>query len=658
MVGSLWDIPIFFAVVILFFTLPGVFLILKAKLDLTFWERVFIGSIVGLVLFTLTSYIFIVLNLFYLSLIPFLIIDFFVLRKFKKAVKGYHFKFNSQIILLILVFLVGIIGQLLVISPSGRLVNGNLIFWSSHGHDASWHIALMEDFPKGWPLQNPAFAGNRLVNYHYFSDIAPSVFEHYFALSPWDLYFRFFPFFYSLELGVVAFLFGRKMGNNFRTGLWSSIFVYFTGSFGYIVTWVQSHQIAGESVFGSSQIQSSIGNPPQAVSLILVLTFLYLFSFFINSKNRTLTFLCVLLAGTMMVFKVYAGVVVLTGLGIATFWQLLRERKIHLLSLFIPSAFLSSLLYFPNVSGNSSSFLILQPWWYIQTMVVTPDHLNWIDWEHKRQTYLADHNIKRVLQLEVEAFLIFFFGNLGMRLLGLWDFLKGLKKIFSDYLTQLLISVSIISFIFPLLFLQKGVAGNTIQFLQYFLLIFGIFAALTIDRLLNKIKPLFGKVIIALVIIFLSIPTQIGLLNTFYSRAAFAQISPSELSALEFIKLNTSDNSVILTPPFNKYLDAHQATPPIWAWSDSAYVAAITGRREYLADTEQVNIMGYNYQPRLNVEEGIFNESNPQIFTTEIKKTGVNYLYFPLLQKPKVDLNKTTLTPIFKNDASELWRIN
>lgn len=245
-----------------------------------------------------------------------------------------------------------------------------------------------------------------------------------------------------------------------------------------------------------------------------------------------------------------------------------------------------------------------------------------------------------------------------MRLLGLWDFLKGLKKIFSDYLIQILISVSVISFIFPLLFLQKGVAGNTIQFLQYFLLIFGVFAALTTDRLLNRIKPIFGRVMIALVIIFLSVPTQIGLLNTFYSRTAFAQISQNDLSALSYIKNNTPENAVILTPPFNKYLDTHQATPPIWAWSDTAYVAAITGRREYLADTEQVDIMGYKYQSRLNVQEGIFNESDPQIFTNEIKRIGVDYLYFPLLQKPKVDLNKTTLTPIFKNGTSELWRIN
>lgn len=637
------------------FFLPGMFLLIKAKLKLPFWERLFLGGVVGLVLLTLISYICIVLNIFYFSAIPVILIDIFALKQIRKITEGFQFQINKQLLILLVVFILGIIGQLLVISPSGKLNNGDLVFWSSHAHDSSWHIALMEEFKKGYPLQNPALAGERLVNYHFFSDIAPSVFSSFF-LSKWDLYFRFFPLFYSAELGAMAFIFGRKFGKSFSAGVWSSIFAYFSGSFGFIVTLMQNHQIAGESIFGSSQIQSSIGNPPQVVSLILVLTFFYLFSLFITHRNKTLTFLCILLAGTLIVFKVYAGVVVLAGLAIAAACQLIKERKAYILSLFLPSLALSSALYFPNVSATTS-FLIFQPWWYIQIMMITPDHLNLIDWEHKRQTYLADHNLKRVLQLEVEAFLIFFIGNLGMRFIGLWDFFKSFKNIFSDYLIQILFSTALISFILPLLFLQKGVASNTIQFLQYFLLIMGIFAATTTSKLIEKIPSLAGKTTLILSIIVLSIPTQIGLLNTFYSRPAFAKIQGDELIALNFIKQNTPSNSIFLTPPFNKYLDTHQSTPPIWAWSDSAYVSAVTGRREYLADIEQVDIMGYDFKSRLNAQEGLFNETNPQTFEKEVRSMKVNYLYFPLLQKPKVDLTKTAFQKVFQNESAELWKI-
>ena len=72
-------------------------------------------------------------------------------------------------------------------------------------------------------------------------------------------------------------------------------------------------------------------------------------------------------------------------------------------------------------------------------MVVIDSRLDWIDLEHRRQTYIYENNLKRVIQLEITAFLIFVFGNLGMRFIGLLSFIKLLPTIFKDYfnLTQL-----------------------------------------------------------------------------------------------------------------------------------------------------------------------------------------------------------------------------
>ena len=108
---------------------------------------------------------------------------------------------KKKLILIVLIFTLGVIGQMLVIAPSGIYLNGDLVFWSSHGHDGLWHIALMEEYNKGYPLQNPSFAGDKLVNYHFFSDIASADFNHYFKLSALDLYFRFFPLIFSILLG-------------------------------------------------------------------------------------------------------------------------------------------------------------------------------------------------------------------------------------------------------------------------------------------------------------------------------------------------------------------------------------------------------------------------------------------------------------------------
>jgi len=60
-------------------------------------------------------------------------------------------------------------------------------------------------------------------------------------------------------------------------------------------------------------------------------------------------------------------------------------------------------------------------------MIVEPSRLNWLDLEYRREFYLARGGIKsilRIIEYEGIGFLIFFFGNLGMRF---WE-LKNLYK--------------------------------------------------------------------------------------------------------------------------------------------------------------------------------------------------------------------------------------
>ena len=638
------------------FTIPGIFLLKKSKANLNFWENLSLGTVVGLTSFSLLSYLLLVLHIHILLIPILLVINLFALKIIKGLKNEITFASKKNFLLLFIIFSIGIIGQLLVIAPSGLNLSGDLVFWSSHGHDGLWHISLMQEYQKGYPFQNPIYAGERLVNYHFFSDIAPSDFNYFFKIPLLDLYFRFFPLLFSVLIGSLSYLLGKKLGGSVSAGIWASIFTYFAGSFGYIVTFLKDQSIAGESIFWASQIQSSIGNPPQIAAFIVVLAFLYLFGIYVKNTNKIILFICTLLAGSLVVFKIYGAVVVIVSLGLVGIWHIIKERKFNIFLLFLSSSIVSALLYFPNSSG-STSFLIYEPWWYIRTMVVTPDRLNWIDMELRRQTYNADHNWKRVIQLEGTAFLIFFFGNLGMRFFGLISLPKFIRDSYNNKLNLLITFIMFVSFILPMLFLQKGVASNSIQFFQYFLLLFGILSAITINELSKKIKLRSLNIFIHGIIIALMIPTQISLINSFYSRSPFAKIESSELSALKFLKENTNQNSVILTAPYNQYLNLKSSVPQIWDWSDTGYVTALSNRRTYLADTEQVDIMGYDLKQRLKIQEEIFNQDNPELFTEHLKKISVDYLYFPIEIRPKVDLGKTNLQSIFSNDLVEIWQV-
>lgn len=664
MTSFLTQTMLFILTSLLCLILPGNLIWQKAKLKGNFWEEFIFSLNIGFVTFTLLSYVLLYFRTDWF-IIPLTVLTTFIWLRYNytyffkiKLLKVVSIKIDRHFLLGLLIFGIGIIGQLAVISPSGIYSNGDLVFWSSHGHDASWHIALIEEIKKGGPWQNPVYAGEKLVNYHFFSDISLAIYNKFFGLNLVDLYFRFFPLVYSLLLGGTIFYLTKTLVNSFTAGLWAAFFTYFTGSFGYFVTFFRNRTISGETTFGSSQVQSTIGNPPQITASIVLITFLYFFVLFLRKQNKYLFFLLILFASVLIVFKVYAGVILFGSLFLVGSWQFIRERKLSILSIATISAFFSALLYLPNTS-NSAAFLIWEPWWYIRTLIVYPNKLNWIDLELRRQTYFAEGNLKRVISIEAFSFLLFFFGNLGMRFLGLWAFTKFSLRIFNDYLYQLLTFVTVIAFIMPMLFLQKGVASNTIQFLHYFLLLFGIFAATTTVNLLSKIKIVLFRYIIIFLIIAFSIPTQTGLIMEFYSRGApVAKIEREEFEALGFLKNNTEKNSIILTAPFDRYVNTHFPTPPIWAWSDSAYVSAFSARRVYLEDSEQVDIMGYNLKKRQDIQSNLFQSSDQSDnFVNTLKQLSINYLYFPKILKPKIDLNQTSLVKVFDNDKYEIWQL-
>lgn len=586
------------------------------------------GGIVVFTLATLISYLLFVVKAPILIIPIILIAIYFGYKPLINRLKKIKILYNLKTAIILVVFSLGIAGQLAVISPSGRFVNGDLVFWSSHGHDAAWHIALMDEFQRGFPFQNPSFANEKLVNYHYFSDILPSIISKYTPGNKinidLDLYFRVFPFIYSLFFGASAYFLTKKLTNNFSASIWAVIFTYFAGSWGYIIG-------KGESVFWATQPQSSSGNPPQIVSNFLVLAFIYFAISYVQKKNKWHLLSAILILGTLVEFKVYAAIVLFGATFLSGLWNIT-----------IPAGIIAAALYFPNASG-STSFLILQPWWYIRTMIVEPSRLNLLDWELRRQTFLAYHNYKWVIFYEGIGFLIFFFGNLGMRFLGLIEFLR----------TNKLIKWSIIiSLILPLLFLQKGVASNTAQFLQYFVLLMGILAGIATAKLTQRYK------FVIPVIILLMIPTQAGLLKDFYSRPAFAKISEQELKALNFVKNNTPENAVLLTPPYNQYLDLGDPTPNIWDWSDTSYVAAFSERRTFMDDSEQADIMGYHYQTRLELKKTIFESTDPVKIKQALSQTNATYIYFPKPMAPKTDFSQVGLTQVFDNQITELWKTN
>lgn len=644
---------VFLFLALLCFTLPGSLILRKFLPDLDDLEKFTLYSVFGLVIFTLSAYILAALNLrFLMWIFPF--IGLWSLVKYKEFL-AFKPKISHKIIFL-LVFVTGIIGMVAVNAPSGFPYRDGIYFWSSHGHDGVWHIALMESMKSSvFPFQNPEFSGVKLQNYHFFVDLLMSEFSRMFHFSALDIYFRFMPVVFAILLGLASFIFVRNWAKSEKAGIWAMFFTYFAGSFGYLL-YVPTHKsLGGESIFWVSQTQSVLGNPPHASAFIIITVFLFLlFKYFINRK-KIYFLLCVVLGGAIIEFKVYAGALILGGLFLVGILELLLKRAYKTFLLFLSTFFVSLLIYLPN-SANSRDFLIWQPWWFIRTMVVATDRLNWLDLELRRQTYISEHNWKRVIQLETTAFLIFLFGNLGMRFLGFWSYIRKTKD-YTNSFNIFFLLITAVSFLIPVFFLQKGVAWNTIQFNQYFLLFFGFFAAAFVTEILLLIKNNTLKIIISMLIIILAVPTQAGLLWQFYSNPPLSKVSYEEIEALNFLK-NQSDG-MILTAPFNKYeRDKYTQPPiPIYAWYDTGYVPAFADKKTLISDEEQVNIMGYNIPKLLDERAEAFGSADYHKMNDFLKNYKIDYIYLVWDQKIATDSSYLNANLVFENKDAKVFKV-
>lgn len=646
----------FLGLAILCFTLPWLNIFKKTLLDLDVLEKFTLYTVFGLVIFTLTAYILSAINLRFLIWI-FPILGIWNLFIYRNKLKALQFKINHKIIF-ILVLVIGVIGMVAVNAPSGLPYQEGIYFYSSHGHDGIWHIALMEKMKSSvFPFQNPELANQRLQNYHFFVDLLMSEFSRLFNFSSLDIYFRFMPTVFAILLGLGSFIFVRIWSKSELAGIWAMIFTYFAGSFGYLLYVPTHNSLGGEAIFWVSQTQSVLGNPPHASAFIILSVFLFTFFKYYSTRKLVYFLLCAILGGSVIEFKVYAGVLILGGLLVIGFYELIIKKAYQIILLFLLTFTISFIIYFPN-SANSQDFLIWQPWWFIRTMVVAPDRLNWLDLELRRQTYIAESNWKRVIQVEATAFFIFLFGNLGMRFLGFWTVFKHLKvNIFSNSFNLFFLIITTASFFIPVFFLQKGVVWNAIQFNQYFLLLSGYYAAIAVFNLTNIFKAKVLKIIVSLVIIVLAIPTQIGLLWQFYSNIPLSKISFEEIDALNFLK--SKEKGIVLTAPFNQYeKDKYKNPPiPIYAWYDTGYVPAFSNKQTLLSDEEQVSIMGYDMNRLLQDRTEAFQSSDYQKMNDFLKKYKIDYIYLAWEQKIVADNKLLNIDLIFDNKDARVYKV-
>jgi hypothetical protein len=661
-------LPVFLLFTFLIFYLPGRFLISFSKKKFREDEDVLLSFALGVILFFLINLIFALIGLRFLSPLVFLPLIFLTLKRFKlKVLSSFLALLKQKFLLVSLLF--GTLVEGMINFPSSLPFSQGHLYWSAQGHDGLWHVAVIETIKKYFPIPNPLYAGESLYNYHYFVDFIMAEFGRFFPIfSTLDLYYRFFPFLIAFLIGLAAYSFLTTWQKNKKIGLLGIFFTYFVGSLGYLVLLIQRRGFfGGETIFWAAQGNTIIGNPPHAFCYFLVPCFLLSLYYFFKEKNKFFFLFCLLLGGFLAGFKISAGFVLVIGLAAASFFSLILKKNREVVGL-TALVGLTNLAVFKSITRGGASFLMFQPWWFIRTMVVAHDRVNWINLEHRRQFYLARGGIQgllRVIQLEATAFLMFLVGNLGTRVIGFLAIFKGLfhRTIFTDPLESTIFFALLTSFLVPLLFIQKGVVYNLIQFMQYFLLLFGFYGAIALYGVLKGFKNKTWKYIFLAIFVFLSIPTVIGNLVEFYGKNALAIVTYEEIEALDFLKTNVGEKEIILTKPHNVYAKGlYESQPwPIYAWESTAYVSAYTGKQTFYTDEGQMRILGLETEERLEKMNDFF---NPGLSLEDkenfLKSEEIKFIYLRTeeVEDQREIFSELGLEKIFENGEVAIYLVN
>ena len=622
----------FIFLVFLFFLIPG-FVLTKSRA---------LAIPIGIAIFTLMSWVLGFLKLDILIWVLPLASLGYILNRYRKE-KSWTFIVRKLDVKLWLLILIGSASWMVTQFKNGLSFNYGLGFWGPNGHDAIWHVSLISQLQKNVPPENPIFAGTNLSNYHYFFDLLVAKSANLLGLDPVELLFRLFPVLISILAGLLIFKVTQKIFSNKNAALLSVFFLYFGGSFGWILTYLKDGQFAGETMFWAQQSVSILLNPPFAISVVLFLAGLLLFYELtqkINDKWSSFIAL-ILLWGTLIEFKAYAGILVLGAYGLFTLQRIVFKRDFSLLMGFIPTVILSLVVFLPNNSG-SESLIQFQPFWLVDSMVSSLDRLNW-----QRLTLTLESGVwYKLIYGYGLGILIFLVGNMGTRIISVAGFKEIYKQSFLFYFIAL-------SIILPLMFVQKGTAWNIVQFFYYGLLVLNIFTGIGLYKLISRLPKAAG-IAITLVVLLLTIPTTLGTFQHYLPERPPAMLSLKESEALNFLK--NQPDGVVLALPFDEKLRSRFDTPlPLAVYTSTAYVSAFSGKTVFMEDSVNLEIIGVDNRGRLNTIRDFMRirDQSRQI----LKDNNISYVYVPKFYNFQVDEGSMGLKTIFENEEARVYQV-
>lgn len=488
---------------------------------------------------------------------------------------------------------------------SGIVKNGKLEFQEIH--DSVWHLALIKELKINFPPAHPAFDQVELKQYHYFYDLLIAGISKVSGAPATILFFQVFTLILSGLLIASAGALGWRM-NKKHGAFWLEFFTAFVGSFAYLIPVFIHGNSWSESSFWVSQTFVMMVNPQVILTLGLSYIVILIASSSLEMSWKKHLLLMLLIAPSIG-FKSYSWVVLSVVYGAILGWQFLIEKKQKIRVIFY--GLIYTMLSFPFVwlvTGFKTGTFFYHPLWYLNSMVEISDRLNLVEWYLKEEHYRMKGNWPRVWEIKIKELIIFYFGNLGIRLIFLILLPLALIRKKLNKKDVRLIFICFLGFLFatafPLLFLQRGIVWNSIQFWYYGLIFANILTAFFLSKITRKLD-VSENIFLLFLIVSLAVPTYIKTL----AQKVLNREYVDQKTIIEISEFSKSDNVLI----------CHEKS----IFYDTSIVSAFSPAGVYVANPVQLELVEGSLEPVKELQQ-IFETGDVYNLSLLITKNNVN----------------------------------
>ena len=647
----LTELILFISFIILGLYLPGKFFLTKLRLTKEFPQEFFLSLGIGILLFTLTSYVLSWIKLDNLILPFILLIDFLAIKN--KDLLPHLNKNHFKPLLVVLIFALFFSLSMIITGKFGETI--------IYRQDDLWHLALINELKVNFPPDNPGFSEIPLKGYHFFYNFLAAKISNLFFISPLSIHFHFFPVFTALLWGLGVYSLMFKWSKNISVSLWAVFLTMFGGSFAFIL-YLQGHTgYSFDSGFGMLQPPGSLFNPPFSLSIVILITALFALYEYINTKQKNWLIPLTLCIGLISMFKVYAGMILIGAFLLFLLYELLKKRFIILIAFAV-----SAILFFGTywLFAGGYGYLVFYPLWPPHRILQT---YPWYGLDEKIYTYSRLNVIRGLLQTEIDGLNVFLLGNLGTRLIGililLYTFIK--RGVFPSRFALIVVAMAVIAITVPMFFIQSGKVFEIIQMTQYFLFFCALFAAFGFAFFFNLRFPKFLKIVIFIIIIAVTLPSALNDLTDYFDTVKTSKnLSSPYFQTMNYLSKQGNYNSTVLEMPSIETKATDKSIVKWWESSNPG-VTAFSNKRSFF-NNQYIEFPNTDRKPRVNFIKNLitfntlYSTSSAYLETREkviegLEDYNIKYIFssYEVLSFSKVD----EIKQIYKNPPFVVYKI-